>query len=173
MVEQMDGENQVHKHHQGNIIKNNPRFSAVCFTFGTYLNKRLGVPVGLIHSSVGGSPIQMWMSKEAHRECNGAQPEANYWNSMIYPALRQKIVGGLWYQGESNAGNSKLYHCQYTAMVKDWRKMFSSNILFLAVQLAGYRGEFREIRNVQYNLGNEIPHSGMATAIDLGDPTDM
>lgn len=36
-------------------------FSAVAYYFGTYLQKELGVPVGLIHTSWGGSPAEVWM----------------------------------------------------------------------------------------------------------------
>ena len=37
--------------------KNIPLFSAVLYYFGRKLNKELGVPIGLINSSWGGSPI--------------------------------------------------------------------------------------------------------------------
>lgn len=37
-------------------------FSAVAYYFGVKLQKDLGVPVGLIHTSWGGSPAEVWMS---------------------------------------------------------------------------------------------------------------
>jgi len=37
-----------------------PDFSAVAYFFGRYLHKQLGVPVGLIHSSWGGTPAEAW-----------------------------------------------------------------------------------------------------------------
>ena len=40
-----------------------PGFSAVGYFFGRDLQKALGVPVGLINSSVGGTPAQAWTSK--------------------------------------------------------------------------------------------------------------
>lgn len=40
-------------------------FSAVAYFFGRDLQKALGVPVGLINSSVGGTPVEAWSSKEA------------------------------------------------------------------------------------------------------------
>ena len=40
-------------------------FSAVAYHFGQKLQKELGVPVGLIHSSWGGTPAQAWTSLEA------------------------------------------------------------------------------------------------------------
>lgn len=39
-------------------------FSAVGYYFGRDLQPALGVPVGLIHSSWGGSPAEVWMSSE-------------------------------------------------------------------------------------------------------------
>lgn len=38
-------------------------FSAVAYYFGRDLQKALGVPVGLIHTSWGGSPAEVWMSE--------------------------------------------------------------------------------------------------------------
>jgi sialate O-acetylesterase len=39
-------------------------FSAVAYFFGRDLQKELGVPVGLIHTSWGGSPAEVWMREE-------------------------------------------------------------------------------------------------------------
>ena len=46
-------------------------FSAVAYFFGRDLRKALKVPVGLIHSSVGGTPAEAWTS----RATLGADPE--------------------------------------------------------------------------------------------------
>lgn len=43
------------------------RFSAVLFFFGRQLESTLQVPVGLINSSVGGTAIELWISKEAQQ----------------------------------------------------------------------------------------------------------
>jgi sialate O-acetylesterase len=40
-------------------------FSAVAFYFGQELNRVLGVPVGLIHSSWGGTPAEAWTPRSA------------------------------------------------------------------------------------------------------------
>jgi sialate O-acetylesterase len=42
-----------------------PGFSAVAYYFGRDVQKALGVPVGLIHTSWGGTPAQAWTSTEA------------------------------------------------------------------------------------------------------------
>jgi len=48
-----------------------PEFSAVCFFFARELQKSHDVPLGLIHSSWGGSAIQPWMSTAALRQAGG------------------------------------------------------------------------------------------------------
>lgn len=40
-------------------------FSAAAYFFGKELHRETGVPIGLIHSSWGGSPCEAWMSREA------------------------------------------------------------------------------------------------------------
>lgn len=44
--------------------ENVPAFSAVGFFFGRYLNQELKVPVGLIHTSWGGTVAETWSSKQ-------------------------------------------------------------------------------------------------------------
>lgn len=40
------------------------KFSAVAYFFGLEIHQKLGVPVGLIHSSWGGTPAESWTRKE-------------------------------------------------------------------------------------------------------------
>lgn len=40
--------------------------SAVAWHFGAKLRRELGVPVGMIVSAVGGTPIEAWLSRQAH-----------------------------------------------------------------------------------------------------------
>lgn len=42
--------------------ENTPDFSAVAYFFGKYLYEKYKVPVGLINSSLGGSPVEAWIS---------------------------------------------------------------------------------------------------------------
>ena len=41
-----------------------PSFSAVAYFFGRDLQQALGVPIGLIHTSWGGSPAEVWMTED-------------------------------------------------------------------------------------------------------------
>jgi sialate O-acetylesterase len=45
-----------------------PNFSAVAYFFARDLQKALNVPVGIIHTSWGGSPAEVWMSEEVLTE---------------------------------------------------------------------------------------------------------
>ncbi|MFZ4766765.1 MAG: sialate O-acetylesterase [Roseimicrobium sp.] len=49
-------------------------FSATAFFFGRELHKTLQQPVGLINSSVGGTPIDAWISAEAQQACDALKP---------------------------------------------------------------------------------------------------
>ena len=45
--------------------QNTPSFSAVAYFFGRDLEKALNVPIGLIHTSWGGTPAESWTSEPA------------------------------------------------------------------------------------------------------------
>jgi sialate O-acetylesterase len=59
-------------------------FSAVCFFFARELYKHIKVPMGLVHSSWGGSKIEPWMSASALRAVGG------YDEMLEILALRQR-----------------------------------------------------------------------------------
>ena len=44
-------------------------FSAVCWLYGKYLYNQLKVPIGLVHSAWGGTPVEAWSSYEALHHC--------------------------------------------------------------------------------------------------------
>ena len=44
-------------------------FSAVCWVYGRILNKRLGYPIGLVESDVGGTLVECWSSAAALKKC--------------------------------------------------------------------------------------------------------
>lgn len=56
------GEHQTWQQASAKSVKD---FSAVCYFFGNKLQEQLGVPVGLVHSSWGGTKIEAWTSKAA------------------------------------------------------------------------------------------------------------
>lgn len=159
--------------------------SALAFQFGQMLQKRLNVPVGIIVSSWGGTPINAWMSREslaAIEPVSSARPDtvtsktpAALYNGMIAPLTPFAVGGFLWYQGENNHREPEMYEKMMPAMVQDWRAKFNNPKLpFYFVQIAPwlysktgiqYAPYFREM---QYRLSKTIPNSGIAVTTDIG-----
>lgn len=101
-------------------------------------------------------------------------------NAMIAPLVRFRLKGVIWYQGESNVGRAGQYRSLFPSLISDWRAQWGYQLPFLFVQLAGFgadtpetgesaRAELREAQSAALSLAG----TGMATAIDLGDPDDI
>jgi len=58
-------------------------FSATAYFFGRDLHKELNVPVGLINSSWGGTPIQAWTSLETQQALPELRPMLESWTQQI------------------------------------------------------------------------------------------
>ncbi|PKP10912.1 MAG: 9-O-acetylesterase [Bacteroidetes bacterium HGW-Bacteroidetes-4] len=108
------------------------------------------------------------------------QPTVLY-NAMIHPLIPYTIQGAIWYQGESNAGRAFQYRDLFKTMIQDWRSNWNQgDFPFYFVQLASYmpRNEnpiddtWAELREAQ-TLALELPNTGMAVTIDIGDAKDI
>lgn len=167
-------------------------FSATAWFFGSYLSKKLGVPIGLIYTAWGGTPAEVWAptaSIEAKPELDFYlhSPNAAPWwpgkagvlyNAMIHPLVNYKIKGAIWYQGESNRMDAKLYPSLMNTMITSWRKAWGVDDLpFYYVQIAPYTyAEPKSgalLREAQMKCLS-IPNTGMAVTMDIaGDTTDI
>jgi len=58
-------------------------FSAVGYFFGRDLHRKLGIPIGLINSSVGGTEIEAWTSLEAQKDVPEVKPTFETWDKKI------------------------------------------------------------------------------------------
>jgi sialate O-acetylesterase len=162
----------------------------VAYYFAAALQERLHVPVGLITSTVGGSPIEAWISLDSLRRLPGyAQTTARVhrygpsalFNGMIGPLAPMTIRGVIWYQGESNVGASSAdYAALLRTLVADWRGRFQCKDLPIdIVQLANFgrpttdavESKAALVREAQAAVAAEVPGVGLAVAIDLGDVT--
>jgi sialate O-acetylesterase len=101
---------------------------------------------------------------------------------MISPIIRVPITGALWYQGESNGGDDDIYYHKMRALIGGWRSLWKQgDFPFYFVQLANFTtvstnpagGDgYAKIRNAQ-TKSMSIPHTGMATIIDIGEANDI
>ena len=137
-------------------------FSAALYYFGRDLHKELNVPVGLVNSSWGGSPIEPWTVSGA----NGG----GMYNGMIAPVKPFAIRGAIWYQGESNMGNGLAYAGKMKALIEGWRHVWGYDFPFYFVQIAPFAGYGPGALPLLWEAQTaslKIPKTGMAVTTDL------
>jgi sialate O-acetylesterase len=163
-------------------------FSAIAYFFGQQLQEILDVPVGMIHTSWGGSLIEAWISPEMLGSLQkfdltnadltrGNRFPTVLFNAMINPLIPYTIKGVLWYQGEANASQPEKYKTLFPAMVKDWRSRWGiGNFPFYYAQIAPYAYEWDGADNIvplmreaQVQCLDLIPNSGIAITLDIGE----
>jgi sialate O-acetylesterase len=165
-------------------------FSAIGYLFAKTLHKELGVPVGIINTSWGGTPAEAWMPeeiitkddflREAAKKLKpvpwGPIEPARIYNSMISPLVPFHIAGVLWYQGEQNTVNAYAYKEILTSLIKSWRSRWGYDFPFYYAQIAPYRYDNQyegvEVRDAQRKV-LEVPNTGMIVLSDIGDTTNI
>ena len=178
-------------------------FSAVGYFFGRALHQELKVPIGLIGGSWGGTPAEAWTSKRALREvpelaARFAEPLAavarlrdqpepaaigphtatTLYNGMIAPLVPFGIRGVIWYQGEANRLEARLYRTLFPGLIADWRRSWGQgDFPFYYVQIAPYeydgdKGQTAELREAQLRT-LATPNTGMVVTMDIGNPRDI
>lgn len=176
-------------------------FSAVAYLFGRELHQRYHIPIGLIEFTWGGTVAEAWMNEAAlkkfpefgqtvatFKQSGGREDHArqtdpcatSLFNAMVSPLTPYTVKGVIWYQGESNISRPVQYRTLFPALIEDWRSHFGYELPFLFVQLAGFQPnrpepaeyQWAELREAQA-MALSIPRTGMATAVDIGDVTDV
>lgn len=165
-------------------------FSATAYFFALKLNSILKVPIGLIHTSWGGSIIEAWMDEEVitsqfgYIEIPTEIPEKRQnqkptllYNGMIHPFIGYDIAGTIWYQGESNYRNGEEYKKLFPAMIKLWREKWEQPSLpFYFVQIAPYNYNYSLsafLREAQLYTMQTVENTGMAVTMDIGNCTNI
>jgi sialate O-acetylesterase len=166
-------------------------FSAIGYFFAQHLQEELkGVPIGIINSSWGGTPAEIWFSADyiakdkTLADAAAKLTPATYgpiepgrtWNAMVNPLAGFRIAGALWYQGESNVG-STVYNKTLGGLITSWREAWGYDFPFYFVQIAPYKyGEGNwgvVIRDAQRKVLNEVKNTGMAVISDVGNINDI
>lgn len=106
---------------------------------------------------------------------------ANLYNAMVHPFTDFPVKGVIWYQGEENASRWEGYTPLFQALIHDWRRAWhNADMPFYFVQLAGWQepavvqpnSAWAHLREAQANA-LALDHTGMAVAIDIGEPYDI
>lgn len=138
-------------------------FSATAYYFGRELRRMLGVPVGLIVTSWGGSSCEAWMSRDwlkAFPQVELPQSQETIksknrtatvlYNGMLRPLIGVTMRGVIWYQGEENVSRSGYYADLFSRMIKGWREEWQQgDFPFYYCQIAPY--DYSLIKWEQYN----------------------
>jgi sialate O-acetylesterase len=104
------------------------------------------------------------------------------YKGMIEPIAPLAITGFLWYQGEANSERAFQYRTLLPAMIVDWRRLFAQGDLpFYIVSLPAFmhhqdqpaEATWAELREAQAIAVRVVPNSGLAVAIDTGDPDNI
>ena len=98
-------------------------------------------------------------------------------NGMISPLVPFTLSGVLWYQGESNSGNPKMYQTLFPLMIGEWRNVFrSENMPFYYVQIAPFKYDSAThselLREAQLKT-LAVKNTGMVVTLDIGDPNSI
>ena len=169
-------------------VETTPKFTATGYYFARLLNRVLNVPVGLIHTSWGGTRIEAWMTKESVKDLTkknipqtDAEIESPYvsptvlYNGMIHPIVGFGIRGAIWYQGEANCGQPDLYVKQFDKMVREWRAIWGvGEFPFYYCQIAPFRYANLNsalLREAQSKGMETTPNTGMAVLMDANSHT--
>ncbi|MBR1957812.1 MAG: hypothetical protein IKA28_02270 [Tidjanibacter sp.] len=170
--------------------------SAAGYFFAKELADSLRVPIGLISSSWGGTPVEEWTPKEAFCASEQFGPKvdergffegvkvAYRYDKLIAPMVPYTLRGFVWYNGEQNliTGDTDVYAPKQMLMVESWRELWNDNQMpFYYVQLAPYAYSQRRsdavlkcwdalprFRDAQ-TAAMAQPHTGMVVTTDLVD----
>ena len=164
-------------------------FSATAYYFGRALRQTLGVPVGLICTSWGGSACEAWMQADWLK----AFPKVNQhvtqddvdklkqrcptalYNGQLKPLIGYTMKGAIWYQGEDNIPRYDYYAPLMARMVQGWRDDWKQgDFPFYYCQIAPYDysligwSNSQLLREQQLKAEGLIPNARMAVLMDAG-----
>jgi len=161
-------------------VEDSLKFSGCGFYFGARLQRELDIPIGLIDSSWGGTPVDLWISKEAFKGYLGQERKGGgIYNGMVAPLVPFAIKGVIWYQGESNRRDAyPAYFTKLEALIGGWRDDFQvGDFPFYLVHIAPFQYKHDKpedndqtlcdnIWAAQYKAADEIKNCGLVPIHD-------
>lgn len=105
-----------------------------------------------------------------------ASTATTLYNGMIAPLVPYALKGAIWYQGEANTDNPRLYQRTFPIMIKDWRESFGvGDFPFYYVQIAPYdygTTQSQFLREAQ-TAALSVKNTGMAVTLDIGNARNI
>lgn len=102
------------------------------------------------------------------------------YNGMVHAFVPYALRGAIWYQGEANHAEGKLYIDKTQALVEGWRQKWAMpNMPYYYVQIAPFQyGQenpevLAEFWEAQASIEQRVPHSGMVVVSDIGNTKDI
>ena len=168
--------------------------SALAYAFANDLQKKLDVPVGFLNTSIGGTVIEAWLSREAIGGNAELQAEllkrglyydeefwstsngtmSTWYNQKVGPLAGINVAGTIWYQGESNSNRSELYPIELKILKESWGEIFgyeNGDMPLIFTQVAPYR--YDNGNSNQQHLGYLAMHMEDGWALCDPDTTSM
>lgn len=104
------------------------------------------------------------------------KPAAPY-NAVLAPWGNAHVTGFVWYQGESNTYEPRMYGDKLVALAQCWRELFTTpNAPFIAVQLPNLALEpfhdWARLRNEQRRIMT-LANTALVTTADVGEDNDL
>jgi sialate O-acetylesterase len=161
--------------------------SAVAYYYALELHDALGIPVGIVDSSWGGTNIDAWTPKgvyATHPELSDVPLKKKkntdvsrascLWNGMVASWTPFAIRGFIWYQGCSNNFEAKRYCDKMHGLYDGWAKEFkNSDLKLYFVELAPFKRSWFELQASQSKFAAEEKNAGMAVVADAGNWHDI
>ncbi len=103
-------------------------FSAVAYFYAKKLYKKYHIPIGIINASVGGTPIQAWMSKEGLKDFPVFLKEIkrNKDSAFIERMRKRKMASYQWHLKKEDIGITGMlpwYNLSYNSSEDVWRRI--------------------------------------------------
>ena len=128
-----------------------------------------------VESGKAGVRDMPWTPETTIAHIRRKGPPAGLYNGRVFNLAPFTLRGILWYQGESNAGHPDLYRKQLSQLVTSWRSLWKEELPFAWVQLPNFTapGEgWPRMREAMLKT-LDLPKTGMAITIDIGDRKDI